>query len=94
MYKDSFLKLKLKWGKIEKVEDFGDKLYKLQVNFGGEIKTIIAGIKEHLKKEEILGKECLFLYNIEPKKIKGIYSEGMLLVGEKITLIEPVDILL
>ncbi len=93
MYSKGYLKLKLKFGVIEEVEDFGEKLYKMKVSFDGEKRQIIAGIRKYFKKEDLIGKRVLFLYNIEPKKLRGEYSQGMLLVGEdeygNISLIEP-----
>jgi len=76
-------KLDLRTGKILKVEDVdgADKLYKLSVDLGKTLgkKTIVAGIKPHYSKEELKGKSCVIFTNLEPRKIKGIESQGMLL---------------
>ena len=80
-------KLDLRTGKILKAEDIegADKLYKLSVDLGkekGKI-TVVVGIKQHYKKDELKGKGCIIFTNLESRKIKGIESQGMLLAGVK-----------
>lgn len=68
-------------GTIEAVEDVAgsDKLCQLKVNFGDHRRTIIAGIrKERANPREIEGKQALFVVNMEPRKMRGVLSEGML----------------
>ena len=68
-------------GKIEAVEDIegSDKLVKLRVNFGAFTRTIVAGMKqERANPREIEGKQALFVVNLEPRKMRGVTSEGML----------------
>lgn len=78
-------KLDLRTGKILKVEDIegADKIYKLSIDLGKELgkRTIVAGIKPYYKKEELKGKTCTVFTNLEPRKIKGIESQGMLLAA-------------
>ena len=78
-------KLEIRTGKILEVEDLegADKLYKLSVDLGKELgtRTIVAGIKPYYKKEELKGKMCTIFTNLEPRKIKGIESQGMLLAA-------------
>jgi len=90
-------KLDLRVGEIIKVEDIenADKLYKLEIDVG-ELGTrvIVAGIKKFYEKEEIEGKRCIILANLEPRKMKGVESEGMILAAvndseDKIVLIQP-----
>jgi methionyl-tRNA synthetase len=80
-------KLDIRTGKILKVEDIegADKIYKLSVDLGKELgkRTIVAGIKPYYKKEELKGKICAIFTNLEPRKIKGIESQGMLLAAVK-----------
>lgn len=74
----------LRTGKILKAEDVegADKLYKLTVDLGSlGSRTIVAGIKEHYKKEELKGKTIVVFTNLEPRKLKGIESQGMLLAA-------------
>jgi len=56
-----------------------DKLVALRVNFGDHQRTIVAGLKqERTDPQEIIGKQALFLVNLEPRKMRGVVSEGML----------------
>lgn len=81
---DDFAKIDLKVGKIlsaEKVEK-ADKLLKLQVDLGFETRTIISGIAMHFKPEEIVGKQVTVVVNLAPRKMRGIESNGMILMAE------------
>jgi tRNA-binding protein len=56
-----------------------DKLLQLRVGFGDHERTIVAGMKtERANPQEIVGKQALFVVNLEPRKMRGIMSEGML----------------
>jgi len=69
-------------GTITLVEDVkgSDKLVKLTVDFGDHSRTILVGMKQEREDPtEIQGKQALFVMNLEPKKIMGVVSEGMLL---------------
>jgi tRNA-binding protein len=68
-------------GTIESVGDVpgSDKLVALRVHFGDHSRTIIAGIKQEREDpSEIVGKQALFVVNLEPRKMRGVVSEGML----------------
>ncbi len=81
---DDFAKLDLKVGTIitaEKVEK-ADKLLKLEVDLGTEKRTIVSGIALHFKPEEILGKQVVVVANLAPRKMRGIESNGMILMAE------------
>ena len=83
---DDFTKLDIRLGTIleaEKVEK-ADKLLKLLVDTGIDTRTIVSGIAEHYKPEEIVGKTVQVLLNLEPRKIRGIESQGMILMAEEI----------
>lgn len=75
-------KLDIRVGTIEKVEDIekSDKLVRLTVNFGEFQRIILVGMKQEREdvKAEIEGKQTLFIVNLEPKKMMGELSEGML----------------
>ncbi len=93
---DDFAKLDLRIATIKKVEDIegADKLYNLEVQIGKENRTILAGIKEHYTKDELKGKQIVVICNLEPRKMKGCVSEGMLLAavsndGKKVILLNP-----
>jgi len=68
-------------GTIESVAEVAgaDKLIALRVNFGDHLRTIVAGIKqERADPREIEGRQALFVVNLEPRKMRGVLSEGML----------------
>jgi tRNA-binding protein len=68
-------------GTIESVSDVAgsDKLVALRVTFGDHTRTIVAGLKqERANPREIEGKQALFIVNLEPRKMRGVVSEGML----------------
>ncbi|WP_207495416.1 methionine--tRNA ligase [Aridibaculum aurantiacum] len=81
---DDFAKIDLKVGTIvsaEKVQK-ADKLLKLQVNLGFETRTIVSGIALHFSPEEIVGKQVTVVVNLAPRKMRGIESQGMILMAE------------
>jgi methionyl-tRNA synthetase len=92
---DDFTKIDLRVGTIleaEKVEK-ADKLLKLKVDTGIDIRTIVSGIAESFTAEEVVGKQVMVLVNLEPRKIRGIESQGMLLLSDKedgkLTFVSP-----
>ena len=92
---DDFAKLELKAGTVtacEKVEK-ADKLLKLEVDLGTEKRTIVSGIAQHYKPEEMIGKQVIVVVNLAPRKMKGIESQGMILTAEdkdgKLYLLKP-----
>jgi methionyl-tRNA synthetase len=81
---DDFAKLDLRVGTIltaEKVEK-ADKLLKLSVDLGNEQRTIVSGIAQHFKPEEIKGRQVVVVVNLAPRKMRGIESNGMILMAE------------
>ena len=73
--------LDIRVGTIERVENVprSDQLMRLTVNFGDHSRTILAGIKkERQNPREIEGRQALFIVNLEPRKMAGELSEGML----------------
>ena len=94
---DDWKKLDLRAGRILSAENIegADKLYKLEVDVGEEKpRTLVAGIKKHYTKEELKGKACVVFCNLEPRMMKGIKSEGMILAAvsedeSKIKLLKP-----
>ncbi len=82
---DDFTKIDMRVGTIleaEKVEK-ADKLLKLKVDTGIDVRTIVSGIAESFTPEEIVGKQVTVLVNLAPRKIRGIESQGMLLLTDK-----------
>lgn len=81
---DDFAKIDLKVGTIlaaEKVEK-ADKLLKLQVDLGFEKRTIVSGIALHFDPAAIVGKQVVVVTNLAPRKMRGIESNGMILMAE------------
>lgn len=94
---DDFSKVDLRVGKIleaEKVEK-ADKLLKLQIDMGNEVRTIVSGIALHFKPEEIVGKQVVVVANLAPRKMRGIESNGMILMAEnaegKLVFVSPTE---
>ncbi len=81
---NDFAKIDLKVGTItaaEKVQK-ADKLLKLSVDLGFETRTIVSGIALHFAPEEIVGKQVTVVTNLAPRKMRGIESQGMILMAE------------
>jgi methionyl-tRNA synthetase len=81
---DEFAKLDLRVGTVltaEKVQK-ADKLLKLTVDLGFEIRTVVSGIAEFFKPEDIIGQQVSVVANLAPRKIRGIESKGMILLAE------------
>jgi methionine--tRNA ligase beta chain len=78
-----FMKLDLRVGKIKECEDIegADKLYRITVDIGEE-RVIVAGIKPYYRKEDLIGKNIVVVANLEPRKLRGITSYGMLLAAQ------------
>ncbi|MEO5684979.1 MAG: methionine--tRNA ligase [Chitinophagaceae bacterium] len=81
---DDFAKIDLKVGTIVSAEKVAkaDKLLKLEVDLGFEKRTIVSGIALHFKPEEITGKQVVVVANLAPRKMRGIESNGMILMAE------------
>ena len=81
---DDFAKLDLRVATViacEKVEK-ADKLLKLTLQVGDEERTVVSGIALHFQPEEVVGKQVLLLANLAPRKMRGIESQGMILMAE------------
>lgn len=81
---DDFAKLDLRNGVILAAEGIkgADKLLKLNVDLGFEQRTIVSGIALHFKPEEIVGRRVVVLTNLAPRKMRGVESNGMILMAE------------
>lgn len=91
---DDFSKLDLKIGKIIEANPHPDaeKLYLLNVDIGEKTVQVVAGIKPFYSSEDLLGKQVVVLTNLEPKSIRGVTSEGMILTAQgknDVSLIVP-----
>lgn len=94
---DDFAKIDLRVGTIitaEKVEK-ADKLLKLTIDLGFETRTVVSGIALHFKPEDIIGKQVTVVANLAPRKMRGIESNGMILMAEdksgKLYFVNPAE---
>lgn len=81
---DEFSKMDLRVGTItaaEKIEK-ADKLLKLTVDTGIDVRTVVSGIAEYFNPEEVIGQKVSILLNLAPRKIRGVESQGMILMAE------------
>lgn len=78
-----FQKLDLRVGEIMAAEEIpgADKLLKLKVNIGTEIRELVAGIKLFYALDQLVGRKVAVLTNLEPKTIRGVASQGMVLAA-------------
>ena len=78
---DEFAKLDLRVADVVSAEDHpnADKLLVLEIDIGGERRTIVAGIKGHYAPEDLVGKQVIVVANLEPCELRGVESQGMML---------------
>jgi methionyl-tRNA synthetase len=92
---EDFQKLDLRVGTILEAEKMpkADKLLVFKVDLGFETRTIISGIAEHFNPEELIGKRVTVVANLAPRKLRGIESQGMILLSEnndgKLVFVNP-----
>ncbi|MFX1365434.1 MAG: methionine--tRNA ligase [Promethearchaeota archaeon] len=91
---EDFKKLDIRVAQVENIEKVpkADKLYKLSIDLGSEKRTLVAGLAEYYKPDDLKGKKIIVLTNLEPRKLRGILSEGMLLAavdGENVSILKP-----
>lgn len=89
-----FAKLDIRICKIKRAErvEGADKLLKLTVDVGSETRTLMAGIAESYKPEDVEGKQIPMLFNLAPRKLRGVESQGMILAADvkgKAILLHP-----
>jgi len=94
---ETFTKMDLRIATITAAEkpEGSKKLLKLTLDLGNEERTVMSGIAEHYKPEEIIGNQVTLLANLAPRKIMGIESQGMILMAEneegKLVFMQPSD---
>ncbi len=81
---DDFDKVKIRAGKVLACENHpdADKLLVFQIDFGNEKRQIVSGIRKHYKAEDLVGKTVIAVTNLEPVKLRGVESSGMILSAE------------
>ena len=77
--------------KAEKVEKT-DKLIKLEVKLGEEIRTVVSGIAKHYEPQELVGKKVVLVANLKPVKLRGITSQGMILAASQGEMLEVLQL--
>ncbi|MCX6322174.1 MAG: methionine--tRNA ligase subunit beta, partial [Bacteroidia bacterium] len=94
---DDFTKIDIRTATILEAEKVPKttRLLKLKIDTGLDIRTIVSGIAEYYEPEAIIGKQISVIANLEPRKIKGIESKGMILMAEdkdgKLVMVTPAD---
>ena len=80
---DEWEKLDLRVGTIKSVEEHpdADRLYIISVDLNGTEANLVAGLREHYKKDELIGKKVIILINLDPRNIRGVESKGMILAA-------------
>ncbi|RMF04567.1 MAG: methionine--tRNA ligase subunit beta, partial [Bacteroidetes bacterium] len=92
---DDFTKLDLRTATIRAAEAIpkADKLLKLTLDLGFEERTVVSGIAQHYQAEEIIGKQVVVVANLAPRKLRGVLSQGMVLMAEdehgKLVFVSP-----
>ncbi|MEM7813488.1 MAG: methionine--tRNA ligase subunit beta [Candidatus Aenigmatarchaeota archaeon] len=79
-----FQKVEMKVGKIKSAKPIegATKLLLLDVDIGAEVRKLVAGIADAYKPDELVGKSIVVVVNLEPKKLRGVESQGMLLAAD------------
>ncbi|HQN74943.1 MAG TPA: methionine--tRNA ligase subunit beta, partial [Bacillota bacterium] len=82
---DDFAKVDIRVGKVleGKAHPDAKKLLVFTINTGDKVRTIVSGIAQDYKPEDLVGKNVLVICNLKPVKLRGILSEGMILAGEE-----------
>jgi len=80
---EDFKKIEFKIARIKEANDHpnADKLYVLTVDVGDKTKQVVAGIKNHYKKEDLVGRLVVLVDNLDPAMLRGVESQGMLLAA-------------
>ena len=87
--------LEIKVGTIIDIQNHpdADTLYVEKVDFGSDThKTILSGLRGKIDSSDLLGKKCLFVTNLKPVKMRGLLSEGMILVASSNEKLEPLSV--
>jgi len=94
---DDFMKMDIRTGTILEAEKVPktNKLLKLKIDTGIDQRTVVSGIAEYYKADDIIGKKVSILVNLAPRKLRGIESQGMILMAEdvdgKLCFVSPTE---
>ena len=91
---EEFRKIEIKIATIKHAEPHpnADRLMVLKIDLGSEERQLVAGIKEHYAAEDLIGRQIVVVANLEPAKLRGIESQGMLLAAtddDKLVILNP-----
>jgi methionyl-tRNA synthetase len=92
---DDFKKIELRVATITAAAPHpnADRLVVLQIDLGGEARQLVAGIRAHYEPETLVGKQIVVVANLEPAKLRGLESQGMLLAASdaegRLALVTP-----
>ena len=91
---EEFRKIEIKVATIKHAEPHpnADRLMVLKIDLGSEERQLVAGIKGHYAAEDLIGRQIVVVANLEPAKLRGIESQGMMLAAtddEKIVILNP-----
>ena len=91
---DDFGKVKLQVVEILEAEPVpkADKLLKLKVNTGSEVREVVSGIAKHYEPTQLIGKKVILVMNLKPAKIRGVVSHGMILAASNGDELEVVSV--
>ncbi len=88
---DEFKKVEMRVGTVLSARDHpaAEKLLILEIDLGGEKRQVVAGLKFRYKPEQLKGQQVIIAANLEPKELRGVQSQGMVLAAEDGTLLKP-----
>src|SRR5713226_1319015 len=80
---EDFMKVEMRVGQVHTAERVqgADKLLKVNVDIGGEVRQIVAGIAQHYKPEDLVGRKVIVVVNLQPRKLRGVESNGMIVAA-------------
>lgn len=91
---DTFSQVELRVGQIQSAErvEGADKLLKLQVDLGSEVRQVVSGIAKHFTTDELVGQKVVVVTNLKPVKLRGVQSNGMILAASEGDLLKLVTV--
>src|SRR2546425_11749936 len=80
---EDFAKVEMRVGQVKTAERVqgADKLLKLTVDIGTEVRQIVAGIAQHYEPEKLIGRKVIVVVNLQPRKLRGVESNGMIVAA-------------
>ena len=93
---DDFAKMKLVVGTVTEVTHHpnADRLIVLRVDIGDETRQLVAGLRGHYEADDLVGRQIVIVANLEPAKLRGVESQGMLLAAsdaDRVVILQPAE---